>query len=87
MAQQNIPKYKYHIVHIECAGGNADDAMERFNAAIDQIVEQGWQCDGEHQITYMHGWHKILLTQKLKKYSVAYEKYQGYHDARYAVTE
>lgn len=87
MAQETIPKYDYFIVYVD---GNANDlrwAFNTFNTEIEGMVNEGWQASGEQQITPTGYYGGIVLSIQMKRYSKSYERYKGYSDARYVVTE
>lgn len=87
MAQEIIPKYDIFIVNHTGSVEDISMAFEQFNAKISARIEDGWQTDGNHRITFLHGYSKLVMSQQLKRYSKAYERYQGYSDARYVVMD
>lgn len=87
MAQETIPKYDYFIVHVNGNAAEIHWAFETFNAEIEGMVMEGWQADGEPQISPLPSYGQIILSLKMKRYSKSYERYKGYSDARYVITE
>ena len=88
MAQELIPKYDYFVVYTHGYSTDMKAAFEKFNAEIERMVSQGWQAEGEYQVTNIQGYNQnLLITQQMHRYSTGYEKYHGYHDLRRLISE